>query len=373
VIYLDHHAATPICAPALAAMDAARARALGNPASVHGAGRASRALLERAREQIAAGIGAEPADVVLTSGGTEACNLGVRGSWAAQSVAPEPRVLTSAIEHPAVAESVRALGAEVSRLAVPAGLPPAAEVFAAAIQPGTRLAAVQWVNHETGTTLPVAAYAEACRRAGVPLFVDATQAAGKLPIDVRELGADLVALASHKLGGPAGAGALWVRRGLPLAPVLLGGAQERGRRGGTPDVLGAVGFGAACAELPARLSAQARLGGLRSALEAGLRAAGGVINAEGGPRVATVVNASFPGRRGAELVAALDLEGVCVASGAACSSGLDQPSPVLLAMYGDEAWRASAALRFSFGPETSAAEVESALAALRRVLARAPD
>src|SRR5262249_28112206 len=151
----------------------------------------------------------------------------------------------------AVAESVLALGAEVNRLAVPAGLPPAPEAFAAALQPGTRLVAVQWANHETGTILPVAAYAEVCRRARGPLFVDATRAAGKLPIDVRELGADLVALASHKLGGPAGAGALWVRRGLALAPVLHGGAQERGRRGGTPDVLGAVGFGAACAELPA--------------------------------------------------------------------------------------------------------------------------
>jgi cysteine desulfurase len=232
------------------------------------------------------------------------------------------------------------------------------------------LVAVQWVNHETGTVLPVGEYAALCRRAGVPLFVDATQAAGKLPIDVRALGADLLALASHKLGGPAGAGALWVRRGLDVAPLVRGGAQERGRRAGSPDVTSAVGFGAACDVLSGRLAAQRALASLRERTEAQLRELGGVINAARGPRAATVTNASFAGRRGSELVAALDLEGVCVASGAACSSGLDQPSPVLLAMHSEQPWRASAALRLSFGPETTDREAETAVAALRRVLSR---
>jgi cysteine desulfurase len=198
----------------------------------------------------------------------------------------------------------------------------------------------------------------------------ATQAAGKLAIDVRTLGADLLALASHKLGGPAGAGALWVRRGLELEPRTVGGAQERGRRAGSPDVAGAVGFGAACAALPERIAAQPALAALRERVEARLREMGAVVNGALGPRAATVTNASFAGRRGSELVAALDLEGVCAASGAACSSGLDQPSPVLLAMHSDEPWRATAALRLSFGPETSEAEAEAALGALRRVLAR---
>ena len=363
MIYLDHHAATPVCAAALRAMDAARAQEpLGNPASVHAAGRAARALLERAREQVAAAIGAKPADVVLTSGGTEACNLGVRGALDPRERA---HVVTSAVEHPAVAATLAQLRdeqrVEVTELPVPEGHAPSQETFAAALRPEeTRLVALQWVNHETGTVLPVADYAATCRRVGVPLFVDATQA----------LGADLIALASHKLGGPAGAGALRVRRGLPLAPLILGGAQERGRRGGTPDVVSAAGFGAACAELPARLAAQPRLAAMRARLESEVRALGGVINGAAGTRVAGVVNASFEGRRGPDLVAALDLEGVCVSSGAACSSGLDQPSPVLLAMHGTAPWRAGAALRFSFGPETSDADVETALRALRKVLAR---
>jgi cysteine desulfurase len=371
VIYLDHNAATPVCPAARAAIEAVRERAWANPGSAHGAGRAARALLEQARRQVAAAISADPADVVLTSGGSEACNLGVLGLYEA---CRGQHVLTTAIEHPAVARAVDVLqgeaGADVTRLAVPGGQPPEPDALAAALRPSTRLVALQWVNHETGSVLPVADYAERCRSARVPLFVDATQAAGKLPIDVRALGADLLALASHKLGGPAGAGALWVRRGLDLAPRVVGGAQERGRRAGTPDVLSAVGFGAACEVLADRIAAQPALGALRERVEAGLRGLGGVINGARGPRVASVTSASFAGRRGPELVAALDLEGVCAASGAACSSGLDQPSPVLLAMHPDEPWRAAAALRLSFGPETSEREAESALGALRRVLAR---
>jgi cysteine desulfurase len=371
VIYLDHHAATPVCAAARAAMDAALPTAWANPSSVHASGRAARALLERARQQIADALGAEQsADVVLASGGTEACNLGVRGL----AGLPGGHVITTDIEHPAVARAIDWLAAEagmrVTKLAVPAGAPFHPEQLIAALTPETRLVALQWINHETGTVLPIAEYARACRAAGVPLFVDATQAAGKLPIDVRALGADLVALASHKLGGPAGAGALFVRRGLPLGPLLLGGGQERGRRAGSPDVLSAVGFGAACASLDERLAHQPRLGRLRSQVELGLERLGGMINGGSGPRAPTVANASFAGRRGAELVAALDLEGVCAASGAACSSGLSEPSPVLLAMHPGETWRASAALRLSFGPETTEEEAENALAALARVLAR---
>jgi cysteine desulfurase len=218
--------------------------------------------------------------------------------------------------------------------------------------------------------LPVVEYAAVCRAASVPLFVDATQALGKLPVDVSALGADLVAMASHKLGGPAGAGALFVRRGQRLGPLLLGGAQERGLRAGSPDVLHAVGFGAACGAVRERLSAQPRLAPLRDRVQGELSALGAALNGAEAPRAATVVNASFPGRRGDALVAALDLEGVCASSGPACSSGLPAPSPSLLAMYPHEAWRAGAALRLSFGPETTEVEVETALDALRRVLAR---
>lgn len=341
--------------------------AWANPSSVHAAGRRARALLEGARERIAAAIGAEPADVVLTSGGTEACNLGVRGLFAGGAL------VTTEIEHPAVARAVermaRERGAQVTRLAVLRGVPPdPADVAVAASAGG--LAAVQWINHETGTRFPVERYAEACQRVGARVFVDATQALGKVPIDVRALGADALAIASHKAGGPAGAGALWVRRGVDVDAVLSGGAQERGRRPGSPDLLACVGFGAACTVIGQRLETQPRLAALRDRWEVAVRTLGGVINASDAPRVATVVSASFRDRRGDDLVAAMDLEGVCVSSGAACSSGLSEPSAVLRAMYPDEPWRATGALRSSFGPETTETDVEFAAAALGRVLAR---
>lgn len=367
-IYLDHHAATPVGEGARAAMDEAREHGWANPASVHAAGRASRALLERGRDRIAAAIGAAPAEIVLTSGGTEACNLAVRGLVRAG------HVVTTAIEHPAIAESVGAVaGSRVTRLAVPHGRPPSEDDVSSAITPDTALMVVQWVNHETGTVLPVARYAEICRARGVPFVVDATQALGKIAIDVRALGATALALASHKVGGPGGAGALWIARDAPeVSPLILGGAQERGRRAGSPEVIAIAGFGGACAEVDTRLAGMQAIAARRDRIERALVSLGAVINAPAGERVATCVSASVRGWRGSALVAALDLEGLEIASGAACSSGLDRPSPVIAAMHADEPWRASAALRISLGPETSDDEVARAIAILERVLSRAP-
>jgi cysteine desulfurase len=374
VIYLDHHAATPLCSAARAALQGALeadARAtLGNPSSVHAAGRHARALLERGREQVARALGASPLDIVLTSGGTESCNLGLHG--ALESPAGK-HIVTTSIEHPAVATVIAQLerdGARVTRLALPGGVPPAVDQLAAAITPDTALVALQWINHETGTLLPIPEYAALCRERAVPLFVDATQAAGKVAIDLARVPVDLLAIASHKLGGPAGAGALFVRKGIDVDPQLLGGAQERGRRAGSPDLLAVVGFGAACEVIRERLDARLTLLALRERIERGLRELGFVINASDGPRAATAVNASLLGARGPELVMALDLEGVCVSSGAACSSGLAAPSPVLLAMHSEAPERASSALRFSLGPETTQADVDLALEALRKVLLR---
>jgi len=374
MIYLDHHAATPLCAAARAAMQSALetdARApLGNPSSAHAAGRHARALLERGREQVARALGASPADIVLTSGGTESCNLGLRG---ALRTAAGKHIITTAVEHPAVATVIAQLerdGARVTRLALPGGVPPSVDQLATEITPDTALIALQWINHETGTLLPIADYAALCRERHVPLFVDGTQAAGKVAIDLARMPVDLLAVASHKLGGPAGAGALFARKGIDVDPQVLGGAQERGRRAGSPDLLAVVGFGAACAEIGERLDARLTLLALRERIERGLRDLGFVINAGDGPRAATAVNASLLGARGPELVAALDLEGVCVSSGAACSSGLAAPSPVLLAMHPEAPARASSALRFSLGPETTQAHVDFALEALRRVLLR---
>jgi cysteine desulfurase len=372
-VYLDHHAATPLAPCVAAAMRGIAEAAWANPASTHVEGRASRALLERAREAVAAAIGATPADVLLTAGGTEACNLGVFGVLTGRSSA---HAVTTAIEHPAIAEPLRQLEARgalsVTRLAVPAGQAPRPEQLAQALRPDTQLVAIQWVNHETGTLLPVQAYAAVCRAAGVPLCVDATQALGKVAIDVRELGADLVALASHKIGGPAGAGALWVHRGFEVEPSSIGGGQERGRRAGTPDVVSQVGFGEACRSLGDRLAAQAAVGVLRDRFESALLAFGARAqrNAERGLRTGTASNLYFPGRRADLLVAALDLEGLAVSAGAACSSGRSEPSPVILAMHAADPARASASLRFSFGPEVSEADVDFAVIACEKVLAR---
>jgi cysteine desulfurase len=347
-------------------MQEAAAVAWANPSSTHAAGRASRQLLEAAREDVAKSIGAAVADVVLTAGGTEACNLGIRG------LAPgRTRVVTSEVEHPAVAQSVRRLHAEgraLVSLSVLGGQPPSPDQLSAHLGPET-LVAIQWVNHETGTVFPIRDYAQACRERGARLFVDATQAVGKLPVDVDTLGADAIAIAAQKIGGPAGAGACWVRRGVDLEPVLDGGSQERGRRPGTPDTLSMVGFGAACRLTAARLAAQPRVAELRDRIEATLTELGGVVNG-GPPRTGTVSNLSFPGWPGPLLAAALDLEGICLSTGAACSSGLQEPSAVIQAMYPDEQWRAGSAVRISLGIETTALDIEAASHAFQQVLGR---
>lgn len=370
MIYLDHHASTPLAAAAARAMDDARDAAWANPSSVHAAGRRARALLEDARRAIAAAVCVDAADLVLTSGGTESVNLAVLGLGARAQ-----HVISSDIEHPALGEAVARLeqaGARVTRLRVPGGAAPSVDALAAALTDETALVALQWVNHETGSLLPIADYAALCRARGVPLVVDASQALGKLPIDLRALGADAVAFAASKIGGPHGAGALYVARAVSLPPLLAGGGQERGRRPGTPDVRAAVGFGAAAAVLADRLADMPRLAVLRDRLEAALVARGAVVNGNdaGSERVATATHVAFDGLRGEVLVAALDVEGVCVSSGAACSSGLAAPSPSVLAMYPREPWRAAGALRFSLGPESADADVDAALVALDRVLAR---
>lgn len=385
MIYLDHHAAAPLCSAAAAAMRLAQERSWANPASAHCAGRAARALLEQAREQVAASVRGAPAEVVFTSGGTEACNLGLLG------LSPNPahmHVVTSEVEHPAVARVVSALerrGARVTRLSVPGGRAPEPQQLADLIAGGVSMVAMQWVNHETGTLLPIEAYAEVCAAANVPLFVDGTQALGKLTVDLTAVPVTAMAMAAHKLGGPAGVGALFIRRSAPLSSLLLGGGQERGRRAGTPGVLEAVGFGAACEVLPTRLATMPALAELRTRWEASLGAdvrAGPAapacapldhrpqINGAEGLRVATASNLSFAGCVGPELVAALDLEGICCASGAACSSGVSEPSPVITAMYRDAPARAKSAIRFSFGPEALDIQVEDVCKVVRDVLAR---
>lgn len=362
MIYLDHHAAAPPLAAAKEAMARASEHAWANASSAHAMGRAARKHLEDARRHVAEAIGSEPSSVVFASTGTEACHLGIAGLSGVR------RVITSPIEHPAVAENVEALEVPVERFSLSGGTPPPADALG--LREGDLLA-LTWVNHETGTILPVEEYAEAARRVGALIFVDGIQALGKVPVDVEALGADAVAFAAQKIGGPTGAAALWVRRGAPFESPLVGGPQERGRRPGTPDVIRFVGFGAAAEAVPERLAAQERVASLRDELERGLLALGGELNGGEGARVATVVNASFRGRRGPVLVAALDLAGVACSHGSACSSGLDEPSKVVLGLYPGKTERAGAALRFSLGPETTRGDVRGALEALRGVLAKA--
>lgn len=354
--YFDHHAATPLSDAARAAMHEALA-AQANPSSIHRSGRRAKAQVEGARRAVGRALGCAPADVVLTSGGTEACNLAIG--------LDQGPIAISTLEHPAVARSAERRGSKVILLE-PQNL---LRDLERALDEGARFVALQWVNHETGLVLPIAEVAERCRAVGARLFVDATQALGKLPIDLEAI--DLCAVSSAKVGGPLGAGALYVRRGIELDPLLLGSADERGRRAGSPGLIATVGFGAALEALSARLEAQPRVGALRDRLEAALVARGASPNhGRDQPRVSTVTNVSVPGWRGPLLVAALDVEGLEASSGAACSSGLDAPSPVLLALFPDAPWRASSALRMSLGPETTEADVDEAIAILDRVLQR---
>lgn len=365
-IYLDHHAAAPLRDVARAAMLDALA-VVGNPDSVHHEGRRRRALLEAARASVAASVSARPASVVFTSGGTEACNLGVLGL--AQGVA---RVVTTRIEHPAVAEAVAALasrGVAVEHIEVT----PSGDVDLAPLErvdPKT-LIACQWINHETGHVLPVEAIARVARSRGARLFVDATQALGKVPVDAGALGATALALASQKLGGPAGAGALVVEPGAAIHPTQLGGGQERGRRAGTPDVVALAGFGAVAQVVPFLLANMPEVARRRDRIERALLDAGGVTNAPTPTRAASVTSIALSAWRSDWLVAALDAEGLACSSGAACSSGLTTRSKVVAALFPSEPFRAGSTLRVSLGTETTDEEVDHALAILARVLARA--
>ncbi|XYI03220.1 cysteine desulfurase family protein [Sorangium sp. So ce1128] len=411
VIYLDWNATTPPHPEVLAAMQAAAEVAWANPASVHGPGRRARAFIEQAREAVARLIGLDARDVTLTSGGTEANNLALwhafgdeapgAGAASATSAGASAADATSAgagaagapasgrlqgalvvsrIEHPSVARAAEGLarrGVEVAWVDPEPSGRVAPEALAAALDRAAavapvRLVSLQAVNHETGVIQPIAEAAAIAHARGARLHVDAVQAVGRLPPEAWA-GADLVSVAAHKIRGPKGIGALAVRPSVRLRPFLLGGAQERGLRPGTQDPLAAAGFAAAARRAldgPARYAA---LAPLRDRLEAALieagRAAGAapIPNGEGA-RAPHITNLSWPGWRGDELCAALDLEGVAVSSGSACSAGTAEPSPVLTAMLGPG--RAASAVRFSIGEETTEADVAEAVRRVARVLAR---
>ena len=352
---------------------------LGNASSIHQRGQAAKAAMESARAEVAALIGARPAEIVFTSGGTESDNLAIRGAVAEWQLrhpgAPPAHLVTTGIEHHAVLhvfEDLERSGHRVTYLPVSAAgvLDPAAVV--AALRPDTALISVMMANNETGVLQPVEAVGELARTAKVAFHVDAIQAAGRGPVDVQRLGCHLLSLSGHKIHAPAGVGALYVRRGVRLRPLLLGGHHERDRRAGSENLPGILGFGAAARLVRRDLEpAAARLAALRDRLEAGLAAA--VPNAEvvgaAAPRVANTSNVCFSGVEGEALVIALDLHGICASTGAACSSGAIEPSHVLLAMGYSRA-RARACVRFSLGRQNTEAEIAALLEVLPGLVER---
>ncbi|NVB78990.1 MAG: cysteine desulfurase [Kofleriaceae bacterium] len=356
-IYLDFNATAPLSAVARDAMVAAMSE-VGNPSSIHAEGRRIRDRVERARNQIAALVGRPREQIVFTSGGTEANWLGVMGLAAAAEARGLPRIVaTTKLEHPSLRAPVAALGARGWTIVDVDAMPDEAGLIAVAL-----------VNHELGSIVHVDVSRARARARSALVHLDAVQAAGKL--DLTALDADSIAISAHKIGGPQGVGALaiTVDDGLPVGGAD-GGHQERGRRAGTENTLGIVGFGAAAASAdPSTWSHVAALG---EQLERGLLAIEGTrIHGAGRARVGGTINAGFAGALGESIVMALDLEGIAVATGAACTSGSVQPSPVLLGL-GLSADEARSAVRFSLGRTTSEVEIGETLRVLPRVVERA--
>jgi cysteine desulfurase len=374
-IYLDHNATTPIHPDVLAAMQPYLTERFGNPSSVHGWGREARQALEGARQTVAQILGATDKDcIVFTGGGTEADNLALRGVLDAQGEGGG-HLVVSAVEHHAVlhtAEYLARCGREVTWLSVDGeGLLDPQDVRLA-IRPDTVLVSLMHGNNETGVLFPIREAARICRERGVLFHTDAIQSFGKLPVDVEALGVDLLSISGHKLGGPKGIGALYIRRGTKMLPLLTGGWQERSRRGGTENVAGAVGL-ARAAELAREdlKGAGRRMAELRDRLESGLLAAIPEVRRNGHPtvRLPQTSSLAFPGTEAESLILALDLCGIGVSSGAACSSGSLEPSHVLTAM-GLPHDRVQGSVRFSLGRGTTAEEIDCVLETLPPIVER---
>jgi cysteine desulfurase len=378
VPYLDYAASAPLRAEALAAMLPLLQRPAANPSSQHGPGRVARAAVETAREQVAALVGAAPGEVVFTSGGTEADNLAVKGAVLARPEGAR-QLVCSAVEHHAVLDAAAWAEADAGARVALAPVDPAGRVdlerLAGLLEPGrTALVAVMAANNEVGTGQPVAAAAGLAHAAGAVLLCDAVQAAGLPGVDMGGDGIDLLALAAHKLGGPTGVGALVVRAGAALRPLLHGGGQERGLRSGTLPAAAIAGFGAAAAAAQAERQAPsvaAGLAALRALLLAALRALepGLVVNGDpgGAASLPGLLSLRFPGRRAEDLLLLLDRQGIACSAGSACASGAVAPSHVLLAM-GRSPAEARETVRFSLGHASTEADVDAAVAAVRGAL-----
>jgi len=373
-IYLDYNATAPVHSEVLEAFTAFYRERYGNPSSIHWAGRRVKGAVEKAREKVALLLNCEPVEVVFTSCGTEADNMAVKGVAAALHDRGN-HIITTRAEHPAVVNSCLALesqGFEVTWLGVDSdGMPDLAELEEA-ITPKTILISLMLANHETGVLLPVREIGEIAARRRVYFHCDAVQAVGKVPVDFKGMNAGLLALSGHKLYAPKGIGALVVRKGVKLAPLIHGGPQERNRRAGTENVAGIVALGKACElALDAMTADMRRIAALRARLEEGLMAAIPDVRVNGGRerRLPNTTNLSFLGAEADSLLLNLDLAGVAASSGSACSSGTLKASPVLAAMGIDPA-RARGAVRFSLGRETTEADVDYVLGVMPGIVER---
>lgn len=376
--YFDHNATTPLHPDVAETMARVLREEFGNPSSVHRYGQRAKAILDEARSAVAALIGGDPSEVVFTSGGTEADNFAVRGVADALESTGRRHLVVSAIEHEAVLNTSKSLArrgwdtillpVDDSALVSPDALRKALTAASGKIA----LVSVMHANNEVGTLQPIAELAAVAHEHGAVFHTDAVQTAGKVPVNVRELGVDLLALSAHKFNGPKGAGALWIRRGLRMTAFMTGGRHERNRRAGTENVAGIAGLGAAAAIARVKEGAEgARVAALRDRIEQAVLAQipGTSVNGDRTRRVPNTTNISFDGVEAESLLIALDLEGFAVSTGSACSSGALEPSHVLRAM-GLPSHRTQNSIRFSLGLGNTDEEIEALMGALPRIVAK---
>jgi len=368
-IYLDHNATTPPSTAVVDTMTATLREEFGNPSSVHHFGQRAKAAIDDARSAVAALIGADPAEIVFTGGGTEGDNLAIRGAAEALDVTGRKHLIASSIEHEAVLNTLKALarrGWTTTLLPVGESGIVSPDALRDALTDTTALVSVMHANNEIGTIQPIAELARIARERRAVFHTDAVQTAGKIPIDVKTLGVDLLSISAHKFYGPKGVGALWIRRGLRLQSPITGGKQERSRRAGTENVAGIAGMGVAARDAQAKMVDEGiRLAVLRDRLEEGILRSvhGTAVNGARSPRVPNTTNISFDRTEAESLLIALDLDGIAVSTGSACSSGTLEPSHVLKAM-GFPAHRTQNSIRFSLGTANTEADIDRVIAVL---------
>jgi cysteine desulfurase len=374
-IYLDHNATTPVDPAVADAVDRATREDFGNPSSVHYFGQRAKLVLDRARQAVATLLGGDPTEIVFTSGGTESDNFAIRGVAEAMALTGRRHLISSPIEHEAVLQTLKALirrGWEVTFLPLDERGIVSPQALTDAIGPDTGLVSIMHANNEIGTIQPLHELAAIAHAHGALVHSDAVQSAGKIITDVHALGIDLASISGHKLYGPKGVGALWIRRGTRLVATMTGGRQERNRRAGTENVPGIAGLGVAVTLALSKLPTEStRLAALRDRLEAGILASvpGTMVNGARDQRVPNTTNISFDGIEAESLLIALDLEGVAVSTGSACSSGTLEPSHVLKAM-GFPLHRTQNALRFSLGTSNTTEQIDRVINLLPPIVER---